>query len=219
MRGFRFPAPIYPIADDRDGSGRDPIALVDAMVRAGAPLLQLRVKNRSVREFVALARAARERTASAGVLLIINDRADVAALVGADGVHLGQDDLPPADARRLLGPRKIVGFSTHSLEQARAAAAERVADYIGFGPVFPTRSKANPDPVVGLDGLAAARRAVALPIVAIGGIRERQVSAVLAAGADAAAMIGDLVGDADVEGKLRRMLTIEKTPTVALPVR
>src|SRR5512147_2382596 len=116
---FAFPDPLYPIADA--GPGRDVVALAEAMLAGGARLLQLRAKDAPSGELVRLARAVKTRAAAAGALLIINDRADVAALVDADGVHLGQDDLPPAAARALLGPRKIIGFSTHTPAQAAAA--------------------------------------------------------------------------------------------------
>lgn len=205
MGAFRFPASTYPIVDDDARWPHPPLAQLDAMLQAGVPMVQLRVKRLPVREFVELARAARARTTAAGVRLIINDRTDVALLVEADGVHLGQDDLPPEAARALLGPDKIVGFSTHNLEQARRAAASGVADYIGFGPVFATNTKENPDPVVGLAGLAAVRRSVALPIVAIGGIGRGEFAAVRAAGADAVAMIGAIVGTADIAGTLREL--------------
>jgi thiamine-phosphate pyrophosphorylase len=130
----------------------------------------------------------------------VNDRLDVAVAAGADVVHLGQDDLPLADALRLrteLGrPELVVGFSTHNAEQARAAAAEG-ADYIGFGPVFATRSKLNPDPTAGVQALAAVCRDVAVPVVAIGGIHLDAVPVVAQAGAAAAALISAVAGASD----------------------
>jgi thiamine-phosphate pyrophosphorylase len=203
---FRFPSRIYPIVDELDGSGRDFVGLTEAMLAAGARFLQLRVKGRSTRDFIEVARAVKARADAAGAALIVNDRVDVARLVGAAGVHLGQDDLPPAAAREQLGADRIIGFSTHNPAQARASAAQGAADYIGFGPVFATTSKENPDPVVGLDGLRDVRRVVTLPIVAIGGIGVDAVPDVLAAGADAVAMIGAIVLAADVEANLRALL-------------
>lgn len=205
-RPFRFPARVYPIVDELDGRGRDAVALAEAMLAAGAPLLQLRVKGRTTRDFVDLARAVKARSDAAGAALIVNDRVDIARLVDAAGVHLGQEDLPPEAARAQLGAGRIIGFSTHNPAQARAAAAAGIADYIGFGPVFATTSKANPDPVVGVDGLRAVCAAVDLPVVAIGGIGLDAVGDVLAAGAGAAAMIGALVRAADVEATLRGLL-------------
>jgi thiamine-phosphate pyrophosphorylase len=137
--------------------------------------------------------------------LIINDRPDIARLVDAAGVHLGQEDVPVAAARRVLGPDKIIGFSTHNVTQAEAAARESIADYIGFGPIYPTRSKERPDPVQGIDGLRQIRARVALPIVAIGGITAAAMSEVLAAGADAVAMIGEIVHAQDIEAKVREL--------------
>ena len=137
---------------------------------------------------------------AAGVPFCVNDRLDVALAVGADVVHLGQDDLPLADAQRVRAaagrPDMLIGFSTHNPAQAAAAAAAG-ADYIGFGPVFGTRSKANPDPTVGLDALAEVCRAVAVPVVAIGGITLDAVPAVARAGASAAALIAAIDGAPD----------------------
>lgn len=137
----------------------------------------------------------------AGATLIIDDRADVALLLDA-GVHVGQDDLAPADARRLLGAGRMIGFSTHNLAQLAAAAGEPV-DYLAFGPVFPTSSKANPDPVVGLDGLAQARAAVRAPLVAIGGVTRANARQVFEAGADAVAVIHDILPEICTFANLR----------------
>lgn len=169
---------------DRDDEG-----LARALVAgAGATVLQVRLKPAPTRAILAAARMARQVTRELGALLIVNDRVDVALAVGADGVHVGQDDLPLAEVRR-VAPGLIVGVSTHDLGQVRAAVAGG-ADYLGFGPVFATATKANPDPVVGLDGLAAAVAAAgAVPVVAIGGIRIADAAAVAATGAAAACAI------------------------------
>jgi thiamine-phosphate pyrophosphorylase len=134
----------------------------------------------------------------------VNDRVDVALAVGADACHIGQDDLPLGAARVAAAGRLRLGVSTHSLEQARAAAAGG-ADYLGFGPIFPTRSKVNPDPVVGLDALRAVVRAVRVPVVAIGGITLERVDDVAAAGAAAAAVIGAVLGAPDPVAAGRRV--------------
>jgi thiamine-phosphate pyrophosphorylase len=141
-----------------------------------------------------------------GAALIVNDRADVAKLVDAHGVHLGQEDLPPAAARRILGPSKVIGFSTHTPAQAEAALAEGVADYLAFGPIFPTSSKTNPDPVQSLDALRAVRRLCPLPLVAIGGITRENIAAVLATGADAAAVIAAIARVDDPSEATRDLL-------------
>jgi thiamine-phosphate diphosphorylase len=140
-------------------------------------------------------------------MLIVNDRADIARLADAAGVHVGQDDLPLADARAIMGTGSIVGVSTHSVEQVRAAAAGG-ADYIGFGAIY-TGGLKNVAKAQGLERLRAVRAAVSLPIVAIGGITETTMPEVLAAGADAAAIITDVVRASDIAAKVRALLAIE----------
>lgn len=164
------------------------------------------MKTRPTRDLVDLARTARQHCQQAAALLIVNDRADVAKLIDADGVHLGQDDLPPTAARQWLGPNAIIGVSTHSLDQARGAVAQGVADYLGFGPVYATSSKLNPDPVQGITTLRKVCAAVPLPVVAIGGITTATVAEVLAAGASSVAMIGELARAANPETKLAELL-------------
>ncbi|HYM09167.1 MAG TPA: thiamine phosphate synthase, partial [Bryobacterales bacterium] len=143
---------------------------------------------------------------AAGVAYILNDRADVALMAGADGVHVGQEDLPPESVRGVVGSRLLVGYSTHTPQQMRAAEREPV-DYVAFGPVFATGSKEKADPVVGLAGLREARRLTQKPLVAIGGITRENVAAVLEAGADAVAVISGLLG-ADWDGRLREWLQL-----------
>jgi thiamine-phosphate pyrophosphorylase len=188
---------LYPITDARL-SGLTHAAQVERLCEGGATLVQLREKHLSPREFYREAaealRVARER----GARLVINDRADIALAVGADGVHLGQDDLRPDAARALLGDAAVVGFSTHDLRQA-AEAALMPLSYIAFGPVFATSSKENPDRVVGLEGLRRAREALGgrVPLVAIGGITRENARSVLEAGADSLAVISALVAVGD----------------------
>ena len=131
-----------------------------------------------------------------GGTFIVNDRVDVAKAVGADGVHLGQEDLPLADARKILGPNKLIGISTHTLAQAIEAEADG-ADYIGFGPIFQTATKANPDSVVGVAGLREIRAKVRIPVVAIGGINARNVSEIVAAGAACCAVVSAVLSASD----------------------
>jgi thiamine-phosphate pyrophosphorylase len=147
-------------------------------------------------------------TDAAGATLVINDRADIAVLIDAAGAHLGQDDLPPEAARRLLGGDKLIGLSTHNVAQAEAAVSSGVVDYIGIGPIFTTGSKSNPDPVLGIEGLREVRRRIDLPIVAIGGITAATMQQVLQAGADAVAMIGEIANAPDIEAKVRALLTL-----------
>jgi thiamine-phosphate diphosphorylase len=197
--------PLYAIVDPLD-TGRTPEELAGALLAGGARLLQLRLKTAGSGELLAAARALRVLTARAGALLLINDRPDVARAAGADGVHLGQDDLPVAAARVVLGPGAVVGVSTHDVEQARVAASAG-ADYLGVGPVFTTTTKVATPPARGLDLVRAVRAAVALPLVGIGGITPDTAPAVRAAGADAVAMIAALVRAPDVTAAVRDTLT------------
>lgn len=182
---------LYPLTDRRL-SGLSHAEQVSRLSEAGATLVQLREKTLSPLEFYREAAAALVVARERGVRIIINDRVDIAAALQADGVHLGQDDLPPAAARRLLGPQAIIGFSTHSLEQAQFAATMPV-DYVAIGPIFETSTKATPDPPIGLSGLSLVRQALGkIPLVAIGGITSRNRTEVLEAGADAVAVIRDI---------------------------
>ena len=192
MVAFALPR-LYPITDARL-AGLGHAEQVARLCAGGATLIQLREKHLGARAFYHAAEAALQVARACGARLIINDRADIALALKADGVHLGQDDLDPAAARRLLGPRAIIGYSTHNVAQARAAAALPV-DYVAIGPIFATATKAQPAPCVGLAGLARVRAALApgVPLVAIGGITQAHARAVLAAGADAVAVVSALV--------------------------
>jgi thiamine-phosphate pyrophosphorylase len=191
MRGrFRLPQ-VYPITDTQI-SGLSHAEQVAIFAERGATVVQIREKQASAVEFYEQARAALAIAAERGVHLIINDRVDIALATGATGVHLGQDDLPPEAARRLLGEDAVIGYSTHSVAQALEAARMPI-DYLAIGPVFTTSTKENPDPVVGLEGLRAVKAAIgSLPLVAIGGIKPANTAEVLAAGADSVAMISGL---------------------------
>jgi thiamine-phosphate pyrophosphorylase len=193
---------VYPILDADLLAGRPCGAAVADLARGGARIVQLRAKGVSDRVLFTLAREALSAARAAGMLFLVNDRPDVALMVGADGVHLGQDDLPPPEARRLLGPDAVIGWSTHSLEQLARAAAEPV-DYVAFGPVFPTVTKRDADPVVGLDLLRAARALTDRPLVAIGGIDASRAALAIAAGADGVAVISALADAPDLEQAAR----------------
>jgi thiamine-phosphate pyrophosphorylase len=185
---------IYPILDTGTLARRGLAAVTaaEAMLDGGARILQYRHKGHFSRSVFEEAKQVRALCAEAGALFVVDDRADIAMLLDA-GLHVGQDDLAPGDARRLIGSGRVLGFSTHNLEQLCAAAAEPL-DYLAFGPVFATRTKENPDPVVGLEGLGRARRAAAgMPLVAIGGITRDTAAAVLGAGADSLAVIHDIL--------------------------
>jgi thiamine-phosphate pyrophosphorylase len=185
---------------------------VARFIDGGATFVQLREKHLSPREFYREASVALRVARSRSVRLIINDRVDIALALQADGVHLGQDDLQPEAARRLLGERAIIGFSTHNLEQAREAARLPV-DYIAIGPIFPTSSKDNPDPAVGLDGLSLVRQVIGhVPLVAIGGINHETAREVLAAGADSVAVISALLSQpSQITRRTRELLNSIQT--------
>ena len=194
--GFEFRCPIYPIVGDT-ASDRSPLDLADQLLGIGLPLLQLRLKQTPSGRFVEMAAELQRRCARHGAQLIVNDRCDVAEMVGAAGVHLGQDDLDPAAARQILGSTAIIGQSTHDDIQLDRAVADEAVDYVAFGPIFTTSSKRNPDPIRGLEGLRRAALRCPRPLVAIGGISVDNVADVMRAGANAAAVIGAIAAAAD----------------------
>jgi thiamine-phosphate pyrophosphorylase len=180
----------------------------DAWLDAGVRLIQLRAKSLASGQFLALAESLAAAAVSTGAMFIVNDRADIATLAGAAGVHVGQEDLTPEDVRRVVGESAVVGVSTHTATQARVAVASPV-DYIAIGPIFRTASKERPDPTVGLDGLRTARQIVApsgRPLVAIGGVTLAHCADVIEAGADSVAVISDLVAGGDPGSRARAFL-------------
>ncbi|MGP8258776.1 MAG: thiamine phosphate synthase [Acidobacteriaceae bacterium] len=187
---------LYPILDAELIAARNiPLAAVASELRAtGITLLQYRDKNGSPQEVLRACAALRKAFTSSDCRLILNDRADLALLANFDGVHVGQDDLSPEDARRVVGPNRIVGVSTHTYEQIRIAD-QSCADYIAIGPVFVTRTKRNPDPVIGLDGVRRARALTRKPLVAIGGLARHNARSVTDAGANSIAVISALFAD------------------------
>jgi thiamine-phosphate pyrophosphorylase len=195
---------VYAITD-RELTGLAHAEQVRRLAAGGLTWIQLRDKSAPPKEFYDQAREAVAVARHLGVTLIINDRVDIAMAVNADGVHVGQDDLPPEQARRLLGANKIVGFSTHSVEQAVEAASMPV-DYIAVGPVFPTTTKENPDPVVGLELIKRLRPQIRKPLVAIGGITLGTAREVIEAGADSVAVISDLLKVPDITARARQYL-------------
>lgn len=199
---------VYPITDS-EISGLSHLEQTKRLIAGGATLIQLREKRASSRVFYDDAAAALQAARSAGVKLIINDRVDIAFALQADGIHLGQDDMPVEPARRLLGREAVIGFSTHNLEQAREALHLPI-DYLAFGPIFLTSTKSNPDPVAGLDQLRhICSLAGSLPVVAIGGINRSNAREVLAEGADAVAVISALVANpARIVENLRELTTL-----------
>jgi thiamine-phosphate pyrophosphorylase len=199
---------LYPITDVRL-CGLRHAEQVERLGAGGATLVQLREKQLSAGEFYREALEALRVARRLGVRLIINDRADIALALKADGVHLGQDDLPPQAARKLLGPSAIIGFSTHNLEQAREAASLPV-DYIAVGPIYSTSSKEKPDPIVGLEGLRLVRQGTgSIPLVGIGGITRENAATVLSAGADTVACISALLErPTEIEDRTRKLISV-----------
>ena len=189
---------LYLVADAGYAEGRDLPALVEAAVRGGATVVQLRAKDLPARAFAALAVETARRLAPTGVPLLVNDRVDIALACGAAGVHLGLDDLPVPDARRILGPGAVIGVSVNTPEEARRAAAEG-ADYVGAGPAFATSTKDTPLAVLGPDGVARIKRASGVPVVAIGGITAANAASLAAAGADGVAVVSAVLGSPDPE--------------------
>ncbi len=202
---FHLPR-VYPITDT-DLSGLSHAEQIDRLIAGGATLVQLRDKHAAPRDFYRQTEAALQIARAHNVRLIINDRVDVALALGADGVHLGQTDMPVEAARRLLGESVIVGISTHNLAQAELAANMPV-DYVAFGPIFKTSTKENPDPITGLEALRTVRTIVgALPVVAIGGITVANAETAWRAGADAVSSIAALVSDPSrIQENMRQML-------------
>lgn len=203
-QGKRLDFRLYAITCESAHPGRSIVEVMEEAIRGGADIVQLRDKTASKRELLEKAKALRELTRRYGVPFIVNDHVDVALAVEADGIHLGQDDLPLAEARKLVGPDKIIGISTHRIEEARAAEAGG-ADYIGVGPVFATETKPHATPVT----TAYVRQVAAeirIPFVAIGGIKLHNVDEVLAAGARRISAVSEIVGSADVRGTCRQFV-------------
>jgi thiamine-phosphate pyrophosphorylase len=175
-----------------------PLDVLDAWLGCGVRLVQLRAKSLTMGPMLDVTESALSRAAAAGARLFVNDRADVARLAGASGVHLGQSDVTPDEARKILRPEQLIGLSTHNLGQVRAAVDARTADYLAIGPVSATSTKADPDPVVGLAGVRDASmltNEASRPLVAIGGITLESAPQVIASGADSVAVISDLLND------------------------
>ena len=190
---FRLPR-VYPLTDVQL-SGLSHAEQVRLLSRGGATLVQLREKQMSPKEFYEQTKAAVAVAVQCGVRLIINDRVDMVLAVGANGVHLGQDDMPAEAARKLLGAEAVVGYSTHNVEQA-IQASKLPIDYLAIGPIFTTTTKTDTAPLLGLDGLRAVRQAIVnFPLVAIGGITLANAPEVIEAGADSVAVVSALLSD------------------------
>ncbi|HXH49405.1 MAG TPA: thiamine phosphate synthase [Terriglobia bacterium] len=201
---FRLP-PLYAIIDPVQARDLEPVVVADLLLSAGVRLIQYRGKQDNSRCMFEASCAIAERVRQAVGIFIVNDRADVARLSGADGVHVGQEDLRVEQARQILLPSQCVGISTHTRAQFEEAETTS-ADYIAFGPIFPTGSKERPDPVVGLEKLREMRGLTRKPLVAIGGITLDNAASVIEAGADSVAVIHDLLAAKDIGAQARKFL-------------
>ncbi|GMR04491.1 MAG: thiamine phosphate synthase [Thermodesulfobacteriota bacterium] len=199
MKGF------YAIIDTTYVSPGDIGEVTGEILSGGARVLQLRAKGSGSGEMLKMARVIRRLTGDKDAFFIVNDRVDIAMIAGADGVHLGLDDIPVEEARRLLGPGAVIGLSTHNLAEA-IEAASTTADYISFGPVFTTRTKKDAGPVTGLAALKRVTGSVQKPVVAIGGISEETFDRVLETGATAAAVISHILGGGDIRKKVSSII-------------
>jgi thiamine-phosphate pyrophosphorylase len=195
---------VYVITDRRAAGDRSVLEVVRAAIDGGATVVQLREKEGTTRQMIELARALHAVTKPAGVPLIVNDRLDVALAIEAEGVHVGVDDMPVPLARRLLGPRRLVGYSPNTVEAALRGQKEG-ADYLGIGDVFGTPTKPDAGEPIGLEGLAAVARAVSIPVVAIGGITLENAAAAARAGAAGVAAISAVMGASDPAAAARRL--------------
>jgi len=197
-------ADIYGITAEEHSLGRNNIEVVEQMLAGGVRVIQYREKDKKAREKYLECMKIREMTREAGAVFIVNDDVDIAILACADGVHVGQDDLPPEEVRRLVGEQMVIGLSTHSPEQARAALAGGV-DYIGVGPIFATRTKKDVCDPVGLGYLEYVVRNIKIPAVAIGGIKEHNIGEVARRGACCIALVTEIVGAADIPAKVEAL--------------
>jgi len=196
---------LYAIIDPTQTKSLEPLDVTDTLLSVGVRLIQYRGKMDSSRRLFDVCSAMAERVHQAGGMFIVNDRADLARITGSDGVHVGQEDLPVEEARRVLLAGQCVGVSTHTRTQVEEAGATS-ADYIAFGPIFPTGSKERPDPVVGLERLREMRGLARKPLVAIGGITLDNAASVIEAGADSVAVIHDLLAAEDIGAQARKFL-------------
>ena len=199
-------ADIYGITAECFSHGRDNIAVAEDMLKAGIPVLQYREKEKSMREKYEQCVRLRELTSRFGALFLVNDHIDLSLAAHADGVHIGQDEIPLEAVRRLLGPNKIIGLSTHSPKQAEDAVRQG-ADYIGVGPIYRTYTKKDVCDPVGLSYLRYAAEHVSLPFVTIGGIKEHNVAEVVRNGAKCVCMVSEIAGAENIEQKVKDIRT------------
>lgn len=198
---------LYVVTDEVISGGRSHLECARAAAAGGADIVQLREKEKPAGEIFAIARAIRAVTAATGAIFVVNDRLDIALAAGADGVHLGQDDLPVAAARRIAPPLFVIGASVGSVEEALRAERDG-ADYVAVSPVFTTGSKADAGAGHGLEAVAAVRRAVRIPVIGIGGIGPANAADVIRAGADGCAVISAVLAQPDIVEATRSLRAV-----------
>ena len=200
---IEIPKGIYGITGDNFSNGRSNYFCVEEMIKGGIKIVQYRAKTKDTREKVKEAREIRELCRKNGVIFIVNDNVDIALLVNADGVHIGQEDMHPDDVRKLIGDNKIIGLSTHSEKQGMEAYKNPNVDYIGVGPIFPTTTKDTTP--VGLGYLEYAVKNLDLPFVAIGGIKAHNIDAIIAKGAQRVCLVSEIVGADSISDMARNL--------------
>lgn len=203
-----IPEGIYGITGDNFAHGKTNLECVKAMIDGGIKIIQYRDKTKSIKEKVKEAKEIRELCREKGVVFIVNDHVDIAILVDADGVHIGQDDMEPSDVRKLIGDNKIIGLSTHSEEQGMKAFFNPDVDYIGVGPIFPTTTKDTAP--VGLGYLEYAVKNLHLPFTAIGGIKEHNLHEIISRGAKNVCLVSDIVGADNITEKVKELQKLMK---------
>lgn len=203
-----IPEGIYGITGDNFAHGKTNLECVKAMIEGGIKIIQYRDKTKSIKEKVKEAREIRELCRENRVIFIVNDHVDIAILVDADGVHIGQDDMDPSDVRKLIGDNKIIGLSTHSEEQGMKAYLNPDVDYIGVGPIFPTTTKDTAP--VGLGYLEYAVKNLHLPFTAIGGIKEHNLHEIISRGAKNVCLVSDIVGADNITEKVKELQKLIK---------
>ncbi len=203
-----IPKGVYGITGDNFAHGKSNLECVKAMIEGGIKIIQYRDKTKSIKEKVKEAKEISELCRKHGVVFIVNDHIDIALLVDADGVHIGQNDMSPADVRKLIGNNKIIGLSTHSEEQGMKAYLDPDVDYIGVGPIFPTTTKDTAP--VGLEYLEYVVKNLHLPFTAIGGIKEHNLHEIISRGAKNVCLVSDIVGAPDIAEKVRELQKLMK---------
>ncbi|EAX48023.1 thiamine-phosphate pyrophosphorylase [Thermosinus carboxydivorans Nor1] len=198
-------ADIYGITSEEHSLGRSNVEVAQLMIAAGIKVIQYREKEKKARRMYEECCKIRELTRAAGVTFIVNDHIDLAMLVEADGVHIGQDDLPPEKVRQLVGKEMLIGLSTHAPAEAQAAENSGVVDYIGVGPIYATQTKKDVCAPVGLEYLSYVAKNISLPFVAIGGIKEHNLAEVIRHGARTVALVTEIVGAPDIKAKVQAL--------------